>query len=159
MAGGYLTEAASWRWIFWVIVIAMGVLILASPFLLRETYAPVILERKVARMRKSLNIAEQQLRIHEGTAASKFTVVRSAFLRPFVIFSSPIVLIISVYVACVYAYQYLMFSTLASIYQAQYKLSVGTSGLIYLGTGIGTILGKSHNGEALYARKLTYLQP
>ncbi|USP80793.1 MFS general substrate transporter [Curvularia clavata] len=141
VAGGYLTEAASWRWIFWVIVIAMGVLIFASPFLLRETYAPVILERKAARMRKSLNVSEQQSSMHASVATSKVAVVRSAFLRPFTMFfSSPIVLILSIYVACVYAYQYLMFSTLASIYQALYKLSAGKLGLIYLGTGIGTIL-------------------
>ncbi|CAO2650497.1 Nn.00g017890.m01.CDS01 [Neocucurbitaria sp. VM-36] len=150
IAGGYLSEAAGWRWIFWVILMAMGVLIVASPFLLRESYAPVILERKAARLRGELNAPHLQSRLRPHMPASRLKAVQAIFLRPLAMFvSSPIVSILSVYVACVYGYQYLMFSTLASIYQTQYNVSVGKSGLIYLGTGIGTILAVSLIGTTL----------
>lgn len=47
------------------------------------------------------------------------------------------------YTAVVYGYEYLIFTTLAYVFQEQYHLSTGLTGLTYLGTGIGTVIGMS----------------
>jgi MFS family permease len=52
VCGGFLSQAAGWRWIFWVLAIAIGVVSIAAAPIIRETYAPVLLERKTARLRK-----------------------------------------------------------------------------------------------------------
>ncbi|WP_407582193.1 MFS transporter, partial [Escherichia coli] len=58
IAGGYLGEAAGWRWIFWVLTIASGLSTLVSLVVQRETYEPVLLERRTKHLRKTLNRPE-----------------------------------------------------------------------------------------------------
>ncbi|KAJ4409746.1 hypothetical protein N0V82_009377, partial [Gnomoniopsis sp. IMI 355080] len=52
VAGGFLAAAKGWRWVFWVLAIVAGSVALAMLVLMRETYAPVIIQRKVIRLRK-----------------------------------------------------------------------------------------------------------
>ncbi|KAJ5158045.1 Major facilitator superfamily domain general substrate transporter [Penicillium coprophilum] len=140
IAGGYLSQDAGWRWIFWVIAIPMAILTIMSPFLIHETYAPVLLEAKTRRLRKETGNPQLKSRLDPGV--SRQEVVITALIRPpRLLLTSFVVTIIAMYVAVVYGYQYLVFTTLAYIFQDKYHLSTGSSGLVYLGTGIGTILG------------------
>lgn len=54
---------------------------------------------------------------------------------------SPIVLALSVQMAVVYGYLYLLFTTLTDVFQENYHFSQGTVGLTYLGIGIGSLVG------------------
>ena len=54
---------------------------------------------------------------------------------------SPIVLALSTYMAVVYGYLYLLFTTITEVYEGQYHFSQGTVGLTYLGIGIGSMMG------------------
>ncbi|KZF26964.1 MFS general substrate transporter [Xylona heveae TC161] len=140
IAGGYLTQAVGWRWVFWVLVIAMGVVGVASIFFMRETYAPVLLERKAEHLRKetgntalcsklSLNVSPRTLLLR--------SIVRPTKLLLF----SPIVLLLSIFMAVTYGYLYLLFTTFPMVFQQTYGFSVGSSGLSYLGVGIGNMIG------------------
>ncbi|KAJ5188095.1 Major facilitator superfamily domain general substrate transporter [Penicillium cf. griseofulvum] len=140
IAGGYLSQDAGWRWIFWVIAIPMAILTILSPFLIRETYAPVLLEAKTRRLRKETGNPQLKSRLDPGV--SRREVILTALIRPpRLLLTSFVVTTIALYVAVVYGYQYLVFTTLAYIFQDKYHMSTGSSGLVYLGTGIGTILG------------------
>lgn len=54
---------------------------------------------------------------------------------------SPIVFLISLYIATVYGYLYLLFTTFPRVFEDQYGISGGSLGLTYLGTGVGSFLG------------------
>ena len=54
---------------------------------------------------------------------------------------SPIVLLLSITMAVVYGYLYLLFTTLTEVFETQYGFSAGTVGLTYLGLGIGMFIG------------------
>ena len=54
---------------------------------------------------------------------------------------SPIVLALSTYMAVVYGYLYLLFTTITEVYEDQYHFSQGSVGLTYLGIGVGSLLG------------------
>lgn len=54
---------------------------------------------------------------------------------------SPIVLALSVDMAVVYGYLYLLFTTITEVFQDNYHFSQGTVGLTYLGIGIGSLVG------------------
>ncbi|RAK98756.1 MFS transporter [Aspergillus ibericus CBS 121593] len=140
IAGGYLSEDIGWRWIFWVITIPMAILTVLSPFLLRETYAPILLERKARRLRRETG--DPNIRSHSAPQLSQREVFFNALVRPLkMLLTSPVVMTLAFDVAVVYGYQYLVFTTLSYIFQDVYRLSTGLSGLVYLGDGIGTILG------------------
>ncbi|KAJ5160145.1 uncharacterized protein N7482_007149 [Penicillium canariense] len=140
IAGGYLNEAAGWRWIFWVIAIPMAILTVLCPFLIRETYVPVLLEAKTRRLRRETGNPQLKSRLDPGVSRRE-VIVKALIRPPKLLLTSFVVTTIALNVAVVYGYQYLVFTTLAYIFQDKYHLSTGISGLVYLGNGLGTILG------------------
>ncbi|GKT97052.1 cycloheximide resistance protein [Colletotrichum tofieldiae] len=67
--GGNLTATAGWRWGFWLMAIASGVMAVFIIFFLHESYPYVILKRKTARLRQ--NTGNQNLRSALDANASK----------------------------------------------------------------------------------------
>ncbi|KAK0715236.1 major facilitator superfamily domain-containing protein [Lasiosphaeris hirsuta] len=143
IAGSYLGQYVGWRWIFWVIVIMMGALLLLSPICIPETYAPILLRRKAQRLRKQSGDDRFHAQQPETTTSNKpaARLAMDALIRPMkMLLTSPLLMLIGVDVAVVYGYQYLTFTTLAYVYQRWYDFDTGLSGLAFLGDGIGTLL-------------------
>jgi hypothetical protein len=107
---------------------------------MRETYAPVILERKAARLRKANNNPHLRSRLHKGISASQI-LKRSILLPLKLLLFSPIVGLISLYVAFAYGLTFLLFATFPAVFDEQYHFSPGVSGLSYLGMGLGYLIG------------------
>ena len=100
IAGSYLGGAEGWRWIFWLMSILGGVGALATLILLRESYAPVLLERKAKRLGKETG---KHLRSKLATPGNPREYMIQSMVRPFrLLFRSPIVFIISLYMSLVY---------------------------------------------------------
>ena len=47
-----MTDSLGWRWTFWILAIVAGTLSTMFFIFSRETYAPIILQRKVNKMKK-----------------------------------------------------------------------------------------------------------
>lgn len=140
VAGGYLAQAKGWRWIFWVIAMAAGVITISAFFSLRESYPPVLLERKAERLRKETG--NENLRSKLASPLSPRALFKVSIVRPMkLLLFSPIVLALSTYMAVVYGYLYLLFTTITEVYEGQYHFSQGTVGLTYLGIGVGSLFG------------------
>jgi multidrug resistance protein len=140
VAGGYLAEAEGWRWVFWVIAIAGGIAACFSFVLMRETYPPVLLARKVARLRKEQNNPNlRSILESDKTPAAYFK--QSIFRPTKMLFRSPIVFALSMYMAVVYGYLYLLFTTITLVFERRYGFSQGNVGLTYLGIGVGALVG------------------
>lgn len=54
---------------------------------------------------------------------------------------SPIVLALSTFMAVVYGYLYLLFTTITEVFEDRYHFSQGSVGLTYLGIGLGSLVG------------------
>src|SRR5207244_1162515 len=52
VGGGFLSAAKGWRWVFWLVAIVAGFVATMMLVFTRETYAPVLLQRKVNRLRR-----------------------------------------------------------------------------------------------------------
>ncbi|GJC91626.1 major facilitator superfamily transporter [Colletotrichum higginsianum] len=88
LIGGFVFQYMGWRWTNWIVLILAGVGI-ALMFTLRETYAPTILQRKAARMRKETDDPRWWCRYDEKV--SKFHLIKLNLSRPFVLsFTEPI---------------------------------------------------------------------
>ncbi|KAK7408446.1 hypothetical protein QQX98_009373 [Neonectria punicea] len=140
VCAGFLVEAQGWRWVFWVTTIVSGVAVLASFFILRETYAPILLERKAAALRKSTGSERYQSSMkQEGTPKEIFMI---AITRPARLFLfSPIVTMVCVYIATLYGLLYLLFTTFTFVYRDYYGFSAIGAGLSFLGGGVGNLFG------------------
>lgn len=107
---------------------------------MRETYAPTLLERKTARLRKATGNIE--LEVKSGTKQSALGHLGRGLTRPLkLLILSPVVLLLSIYVAFVFGLMFLCFSTYSAVFIEQYHFAVGVSGLTYLGQGIGMVTG------------------
>ena len=155
--GGFLAQAKGWRWIFWFLTIlvrhnSLLTLILVAQtnihksganailgfVFLRETYSPVLLERKAARLRKETG--NPLLRAKGKSTLPLRRLLIRAIQRPTrMLVRSPVILGVSLYMAMVYGVIYLLFVTFSTVFQEQYGFSVGVAGLSYLGIGIGMV--------------------
>lgn len=143
IAGGFIGEEIGWRWVFWILLIAGGVVCFGVECFNCETYAPVLLRWKAARLAKELG--REDLRsayeVNKETL-SPWAVLRQGINRPALLYcKSPIIFLLSTYMAFIYGLLYLFFTTIPSVFQENYGFSTGLSGLAYLGIGIGFFVG------------------
>ncbi|KAJ9144990.1 Major facilitator superfamily protein [Pleurostoma richardsiae] len=139
VAGGYLIEAAGWRWVYWLIVILGGVCAFFAFFLLQETFAPVILQRKTARLRKQTGNPALRSALSTRGATDE---LRLAIIRPLkLLLTSPIVTLTALYVAVTYGILYLLITTFSFVYAQQYGFGEGTVGLAFIPAGLGMMVG------------------
>lgn len=143
IAGGFLGEEVGWRWVFWVLLIVGGATALGIEILNRETYAPVIIRRKTAKLSKELGRTDLRsaYELNRGQASTG-QFLKQSLVRPMLLLvKSPIVLLLSTYMSLIYGLLYLFFTTISSVFTEQYGFSTGLSGLAYLGIGVGFMLG------------------
>lgn len=140
VAGGFLGEDAGWRWVFWLLTIASGVCAIFSITFQRETYEPVLLQKLTNKRIKESGNPDLKSRLDPGISKKDFFL--RAVIRPTkMLIFSPIVLMLSIYMAVVYGYLYLLFTTLTPVYEGLYHFNQGVVGLTYLGIGLGSMLG------------------
>jgi MFS family permease len=107
---------------------------------MRETFGPVLLERKTQRLRKETD--NQDLRSALDSGLSKQQHFARAIIRPTkMLLFSPIVALFSLYMAIVYGYLYLLFTTISAVFESLYGFSQGQVGLAFLGIGVGSLIG------------------
>lgn len=109
-------------------------------FVVRESYHPTVLERKTERLRRETGNLNLRSKLDSGL--TKKQVFIQAIVRPTkMLLFSPIVLLLSLYMAVVYGYLYLLFTTITSVYERSYGWNSGIAGLSFLGIGIGMFMG------------------
>ncbi|KAG1731356.1 MFS polyamine transporter [Suillus paluster] len=169
ITGAWVAERSSWRWVFWSTSIADAVVQILGVFFLRETYAPILLERKAERIRRSMDaekVSYGEIRtVFDGQDRSKVflqfhwhTIMAKALIRPFALFfCEPIVQVLGVYMAYLYGSHYLILTTIPSIFQGVYQQSVGITGLHYIALGIG-LVGASCSNASILDKVYLYLK-
>lgn len=111
-----------------------------SLIFMQETFEPVLLQRRVNRLRKQTGNPDLRSKLDQDIPKQEFFI--RALVRPTkMLLFSPIVLILSIYMAIIYGYLYLLFTTLTRVFEGTYHFSQGNVGLAFLGIGVGSMLG------------------
>ncbi|OAX82791.1 hypothetical protein ACJ72_02863 [Emergomyces africanus] len=140
VAGGYLAEAMGWRWTFWILAMASGAVTIITFLSMSESCHSVLLKRKTKQLIKETGNQNLKSALDTGKTSRELFVF--SIIRPTkMLFLSPIVLLLSIFMAVVYGYLYLLFTTFSSVFVQQYNFSTGSAGLSFLGIGVGSILG------------------
>ncbi|KAI9039006.1 uncharacterized protein KD926_009990 [Aspergillus affinis] len=156
VAGGFLAESQGWRWIFWLVTIVSGLTTMLGFALLRETYNPVLLQRKAARLRQESG--NDQVHTHNRTDELPFMQkLGRALRRPVVLhLASPILIIASLYLAFIYGVTYLLITSMPLVFRDVYGWGEGALGLSSLSLGVGCFIGISLTGrysDQIYQRQ------
>ncbi|TGJ84139.1 hypothetical protein E0Z10_g4621 [Xylaria hypoxylon] len=140
IAGGFLSGAKGWRWNFWLLAIISGFITIVMLFVMKESFGPVILQRKTERLRKETGNELLRSKLDIGLSPSDF--FKRSAVRPIKMFlASPIVCIMALYTALNYGYLYVQFTTMTEVFQTQYNFSTELVGLSFLGLGVGSLIG------------------
>ncbi|KAK9367688.1 major facilitator superfamily domain-containing protein [Lipomyces kononenkoae] len=138
---GWIAMNLEWRWVFWILIIVNGVVLAFGLVILEETYAPILLKWKAIKLRKET----QNPALHTVFEITNFTALEKleiAVMRPIMLlFTNPIVFGLGLLMAFTYGFLYLLLVTFPSLWEVDYGFSVGISGLMYLGPGIGFFVG------------------
>ncbi|KAE8146764.1 FAD binding domain-containing protein [Aspergillus avenaceus] len=147
MAGGYITEHTSWRWIFHATSLTDGLIQLLGLLFLRETYAPKILQA-----RSPSSTPKQNLSL----------TLRNALTRPLrLLTTQPPVPLLALYTAYIFGLIYLITSTYPTLWTdpSHYNQTQGRGALNYLSQGIGYLLGAqvtAHLTDRIYSALTTH---
>ncbi|KAI1799241.1 MFS general substrate transporter [Daldinia bambusicola] len=135
---GFCSTSIGWRWTFWIGLIVAGATLTMAVFL-PETYAPILLSQRAAKIRKENPKAQvysaSELEPHDFKQL--FTRVLTRPIR--MILTELIVTASCLYLSLVYAIFYMSFQAFPIIFQKVYGLSPGVTGLCYLPIGLGAI--------------------
>ncbi|RYC59851.1 hypothetical protein CHU98_g6370 [Xylaria longipes] len=139
IGGGFLSNAKGWRWNFWLLAIISGFITIFMFFVMKESYAPIILKRKAERLRKETGNDLLRSKLDIGLSPSDF--FKRSAIRPVKMFIySPIIAIMALYTALTYGYLYVQFTTMTEVFMNQYGFSTALVGLSFLGLGFGSII-------------------
>ncbi|PSK40319.1 hypothetical protein B9Z65_22 [Elsinoe australis] len=139
--GGFIDMSyLGWRWTEYIVAI-MGFFGLFLLFLLmEETYPPIILVNKAAELRrrtKNWGIHAKQ----EEIEVDLRELLEKNLSRPIrMLFTEPIVLLLSIYMAFVYGLLYLMLTFYPIVFQGVHRMNAGVGGLPYFGMILGEVL-------------------
>ncbi|RAH40137.1 MFS transporter [Aspergillus brunneoviolaceus CBS 621.78] len=141
LLGGFITQYSSWRWTFWSVSIADGLFQLIATFFFQETYAPVLLGRKAARLRKETGNTSLRTKWEEDDLSLRKK-LRVACTRPYILLATqPIFQVLTLYISYLFGLVYLALATFAELWTTQYRQSISIAGLNYLGLAVGYIIG------------------
>ncbi|KAJ5209428.1 MFS general substrate transporter [Penicillium cf. viridicatum] len=147
ICGGFIAQRAGWRWVFWTLCCAGGVFSVAIEIFNRESYAPVLMARKTARLAKELNRSDLRSCYDKtydvnSPPPSSWQKMKHDLTRPLrMLFLSRVVAIFSSYMALIYGLFYLLLTTITTVYSDTYHWSPEITGLAYLGPSLGFLAG------------------
>lgn len=139
--GGFLGQSRGWRWVEGLTAIFSGALWILAAVYVPETYAPLLLQKRAKQLSKITGqVFKSKLQISKEETTAKEE-LKKAMTRPWaLLFSEPIVLLLSTYMAIVYGILYMFFGAMPVVYQEMRGWNEGQGGLAFLGIALGMIL-------------------
>lgn len=139
LAGGFLSDAAGWRWLYWLTLILSGIVWALITFTVPETYAPTILARRAKKLREETGeqdwVTEQDLDMRPlGERMRIFLVMPLKLL-----FGELIVLLITIYMSVLYGLLYMFFIAFPIVFEEGKGFSPGIAGLTFIPLAIGVV--------------------
>lgn len=147
LIGGFVAETIGWRWDFWIVLVVAVLVASLIEMFNQETSHRVLIAHKVQRLK--VELGRDDLRSCYETSAggaqqqlTRGQILRNGLVRPIkMLFLSPIILLLTIYVSFNYGTLYLLFTTIPAVFEETYGFNVGLTGLVYLGLGSGTCIG------------------
>ncbi|KAI9810301.1 MAG: MFS siderochrome iron transporter 1 [Pycnora praestabilis] len=142
IVGGFVGETVGWRWVEGVMAIFTGLLCIVGALTIPETYSPVLLKRRAAKLSKMTGkVYKSKMEVESGSVTPG-QAFKTALSRPWVLLlKEPIVLLLSLYMAIIYGTLYMTFAAFPIVYQQNRGWSEGIGGLSFLGVMVGMIIG------------------
>ena len=135
IAGGFIAHAEDWRWTIWILMWLGSFTTILLFFFFPETSSSNILYRRALRLRKATG--DKRLKSQSEIDAESLTgrdIAVDVLVRPFSLnFQEPIVFILNLYIALIYALFYLWFESFPVVFIEIHHFRQQILGLAFLG--------------------------
>jgi DHA1 family multidrug resistance protein-like MFS transporter len=139
--GGFIQISyLGWRWTMYISSFMGFSAFILSLFFLDETYPPLILVAKASALRRRTKNWGIHAKQEEIEVDFKELLVKNVARPLRILFTEPIVLLISIYMAFVYGLLYTFLTAYALVFQGVYGFNAGVGGLPYFGLVVGEII-------------------
>lgn len=138
--GGFLGMTEGWRWVEGLMAIFSGIVFFVAMLCVPETYPPVLLRKRAQTLSKMTG----KVYMSRGDIDQGKTSLGEAFStglkRPWILlFSEPIVFLLSLYMAIIYGTLYMLFGAYPIVYRIGRGWNEGIGGLPFVGVAIGML--------------------
>ncbi|OGM50533.1 hypothetical protein ABOM_000885 [Aspergillus bombycis] len=140
IVGGFLGQAAGWRWIEGLVAIYAGTMLILGILCVPETFNNVLLRHRAAvlsiRTGKSY-VTSVDHQNPPGSLAERFQVATARPLR--LLSREPIVVVLALYMSFIYGTTYLLLAALPVVFQHVRGWSPGIGGLSFISIAVGML--------------------
>ncbi|KAK8050299.1 Major facilitator superfamily transporter [Apiospora phragmitis] len=136
--GGFVYQYLGWRWGNWIVLIMAGVgtLLMVT---VKETYSPIILQKKAAQLRKETDDDRWWSRYDVKKPTAQLMKIN--LIRPFTLaFTEPILWFFNLWISLIYGVLYMCFAAYPIVFSQHRGWGPGVSGLAFVGIGAGTMM-------------------
>ncbi|EXJ78450.1 hypothetical protein A1O1_08850 [Capronia coronata CBS 617.96] len=139
--GGFINSFTDWRWCFYVQIIWAAVILLCV-LLTPETFHPVLLSRKAAKLRKDTGdnryySASEKARAQKSLSGA---LLASLYIPFKLLFRDPMIAVLSTYTSLLQAVLYMCFSAFALVFGNNHGFNLWQIGLTFLGLAVGNVV-------------------
>ncbi|KAF2167771.1 hypothetical protein M409DRAFT_65873 [Zasmidium cellare ATCC 36951] len=140
IVGGIIVHLLDWRWVFWISAAAAGSNALIAIIALRETYAPILLQRRANQSPSEKRRLSMQGYVN--SAISPSGLICHSILQPLKILClNPLVAMTALYSGTLSGILILIATTIPFTYSRRYAFSALETGLVYIAPGVGMVMG------------------
>lgn len=148
LLGGVISQTIGWRWIFWVTSIFCSCLMVFGFFVLPETSTAKILGDKARKLSKETG--QHYHTEFEGPNQGVTQKLRLSINRPArLLFTQPILIVTSIFLAYNFGILYFFLSTFSSLYTTVYHQTTLQSGLHYIAIMVGYMTANLIKGQVV----------
>ncbi|PHH49938.1 Efflux pump atB [Ceratocystis fimbriata CBS 114723] len=138
LIGGFLYQYLGWRMAAWIVMGANGVAVICL-LTLKETYAPAILKRKTAQMRKEMDDPRYWCKYDQRV--STIHLLKLNLSRPFVLSATePILWFFNIWISLIYGILYLCFVAYPIVFRQYRGWDAAHTGMSFLGIASGVMI-------------------
>lgn len=141
MVGGFLTKTIGWRWTAYIPAFMGYAALVLVVFFQEETYGPVVLVSKAAELRRLTRNWGIHAKQEEVEVDIKELAVKNVTRPLRILFTEPIVLVITIYMSFIYGLLYLNLTAYALVFEGVYGWSLGVAGIPYMALIVGVLFG------------------
>ncbi|KZT21742.1 MFS general substrate transporter [Neolentinus lepideus HHB14362 ss-1] len=137
LVSGFINQNTSWRWTYRVLIIWIFVQTIALYILVPETYEPILMKRKAAKIRQSTGDQNYYSPL-EKVNKSVLRSIQVSCYKPFqLLLCDRMALLLDTWNALILGVLYLAFQAYPFIFEDNHGFNLQSTGLTFLGIGIG----------------------
>ncbi|EPT01658.1 hypothetical protein FOMPIDRAFT_1036148 [Fomitopsis schrenkii] len=129
----------NWRWVYRVLLIWQFTMLCLLILIVPETYTPVLLKRKAARLRKTSGDGRFWAPLDRREKSLARSIMQSIYVPFELLLYDRMVLLLDAWTALLLGILYLAFQAFPIIFMDKHGFSMQQTGLTFLGIGVGMI--------------------